>query len=304
MSGSNSTTAGTVKKGFNKKALNPYLLLAPALIIMIGVVFVPVIRALIQSFMTYDLRYPNRTGFIGLANYIKVLTSDTQFWPSFKRTILWVVFGVGFQFFFGFLLALLLNQKFKGRGVFRSLLMIPWVTSGVLIGLIWRWMYDGELGVINDVLVRLHILDKGVAFLSSPKSALPAAIVTLVWQGIPFFALMILAALQGVSTEMLEAADIDGATKIQKLFRVTIPSIKNTLFVTLLLRIIWVTNSVDIILNMTGGGPAYATQTIAVETYQQAHVLNLGYASAIAIIMTILMLCAAIPYLKSTFKKD
>ena len=302
MSGNSSKTAAAAGK--KKTNIYPYLLLAPALVIMICVVFIPVLRALYQSFLNYDLRYPNRIAFVGLANYIKVLTNDAQFWPSFRRTLLWVFFGVGFQFIFGFLLALLLNMNFKGRGIFRSLLMIPWVTSGVLIGLIWRWMYDGELGVINDVLVKCHILQKGVAFLSSPQYALPAAIVTLVWQGIPFFALMILAALQGVSTEMLEAADIDGATKIQKLFRVTIPSIKNTLFVTLLLRIIWVTNSVDIILNMTGGGPAYATQTIAVETYQQAHVLNLGYASAIAIIMTILMLCAAIPYLKSTFKKD
>jgi len=287
-----------------REAMYPYLLLAPALIIMVLIVFIPVIRALISSLYNYDLRYPNRTAFIGLQNYVKVLTKDKQFWPSLKRTVIWIVFGVGFQFLFGFLLALLLNQKFRGRGLARSFLMIPWVTSGVLIGLIWRWLYDGSFGVINDLLMKLGILSSAIPFLSRVNTALPAVIVTLVWQGIPFFTLMILAALQGVSQEMYEAADIDGASSIQKLFRITIPSIRNTLYVTLLLRVIWVANSVDIIQNMTTGGPAYATQTIAIETYQQAHILNLGYASSIAIIMTVLMLCAAIPYLHSTFRSS
>ena len=288
----------------NKTAWYPYMLLAPALIIMILVVFFPVLKAIVSSFQQYDLRYPNKIGFIGLKNYVKILTKDPQFWPSLKRTLLWVFFGVGFQFLFGFLLALLLNQKFRGRGLARSLLMIPWVTSGVLIGLIWNWLYDGNYGVINDLLVRLGILESGIPFLARMNLAFPMIVITLVWQGIPFFALMILAALQGVPQDMYEAADIDGATPTQKLFRITIPSIKNTLFVTVLLRIIWVANSVDIIQNMTAGGPAYATQTIAIMTYQQSQVLNLGYSSAIAILMTILMLCAAIPYLRSTFRNN
>ena len=290
------------RRTLRKENLYPYLLLAPALIVMILIVFVPVCRAIISSLMNYDLRYPARTGFIGLGNYINLLTNDEQFWPSLGRTILWVIFGVGFQFIFGFLLALLLNRKFHGRGLMRSLLMIPWVTSGVLIGLIWRWLYDGNYGVINDLLIKMGVLQTGIPFLSRVNLALPMIIITLVWQGIPFFALMILAALQGVSQDMYEAADIDGANAVQKLFRITIPSIKNTLFVTILLRVIWVTNSVDIIQNMTTGGPAYATQTIAVMTYQQAHVLNLGYSSAIAIVMAIVMLAAAIPYLRSTFR--
>lgn len=294
----------TLTAAQKKARLYPYLLLAPALIIMVGIVFVPVVQALLSSFQNYDLRYPNKNAWIGLQNYIDILTKDKQFWPSFYRTILWIVFGVGLQFVFGFILAMLLNQSFKGRGVVRSLVMIPWVTSGVLIGLIWRWLYDGDYGVINDILARLGILEKAIPFLSRTETAFPAVLVTLVWQGIPFFALMILAALQGVSQDMYEAAAIDGATGIQKLFRITIPSIKNTLYVTILLRVIWVANSVDIIQNMTAGGPAYATQTIAIMTYQKTNVLNLGYASALAIIMTLLMLCAAIPYLQETSKDN
>lgn len=282
----------------------PYLLLAPALLIMVGVVFVPVVEAIIMSFKFYDMRYPNKTQFLGLSNYIEILTKDPQFWPSFGRTLIWVLFGVGFQFLFGFILALILNREFRGRGVVRALSMVPWVTPGVLIGLIWRWLYDGDYGVINDLLIRMGILEDGIPFLSRMETALPATIVSVVWQGIPFFALMLLAALQGVSPDMYEAADIDGANFFQKLFRITLPSIRNTLFVTLLLRVIWVMNSVDIIQNMTAGGPAYATQTLSVYVYQKAHVLNLGYASAMAVLMTLVMLVAAVPYLRSTFKND
>ena len=281
----------------------PYLLIAPALVVVVCVVFIPVIQAVITSLQYYDLRYPTRTRWIGLQNYIDILFHDDLFWPSLKRTLLWVLFGVGFQFLFGFILALVLNQKFRFRGIVRAVSMVPWVMPGVLNGLIWRWLYDGDYGVINDLLIRMGFLDKGIAFLSRTDTALPAAILSVVWQGIPFFALMILAALQGVSTDMYEAAEIDGANFFQRLFLITVPSIKNTLYVTVLLRIIWVTNSVDIIQNMTTGGPAYATQTVGIYVYQRARALNLGYASALAVIMTILLLVVAIPYLRYTFKR-
>ncbi len=282
----------------------PYLLIAPALLTMLCVVFIPVVQAIVTSFQYYDLRYPSKTQFLGLGNYIEIFTQDPQFWPSISRTLAWVVFGVGLQFLFGFILALILNRKFFGCGVVRALSMVPWVTPGVLIGLMWRWLYDGNYGVINDVLIRLGILEQGISFLSRHEAAMPAAVVSVVWQGIPFFALMLLAALQGVSSDMYEAADIDGASGAQKLFYITIPSIKNTLFVTVLLRIIWVANSVDIIQNMTAGGPAYATQTLSIYVYQKAHVLNLGYASAMSVILAVLLLVVAVPYLRFTFQSE
>ena len=167
----------------------PYLLIAPALVVVVCVVFIPVIQAVITSLQYYDLRYPTRTRWIGLQNYIDILFHDDLFWPSLKRTLLWVLFGVGFQFLFGFILALVLNQKFRFRGIVRAVSMVPWVMPGVLIGLIWRWLYDGDYGVINDLLIRMGFLDKGIAFLSRTDTALPAAILSVVWQGIPFFAL-------------------------------------------------------------------------------------------------------------------
>ena len=234
----------------------PYLLIAPAVLIIIAVVLFPALNAVLMSFQSYDLRRPSDIGFVGLTNYIDVL-QDKLFWASLWRTILWVVFGVGFQFVFGFILANFLNKSFRGRGVVRAVSLIPWVTPGVLIGLMWRWIYDGSYGVLNDLLMKVGLISAPVPFLAQESTVMPSVILTIIWQGIPFFALMLLAGLQGVPGELYEAADIDGATGFQKLFRITIPAIKNTIFVTTLLRIIWVANSVDVIFNMTGGGPAY-----------------------------------------------
>ena len=286
-----------------KKSIYPYLLVAPAVIIILCVVFIPVFNAFRMSFQFYDLRKPKEIAFIGLENY-NALFHDRLFWSSLLKTILWVVFGVGFQFFFGFCLALLLNRSFSGRGVFQAVSLIPWVTPGVLIGLMWRWMYDGNYGVINDILQKLHITSENIAFLANPKTAFPSVIITIIWQGIPFFALMILAALQGIPYELYEAAEIDGANGAQKLFRVTIPSIRNTIMITLLLRVIWVANSVDVIFNMTEGGPAYATQTLSVYVFNKANVLNLRYSSAMAIMLTLLLCSVAIPYLIVTFRGE
>mgnify|MGYP001172650823 FL=1 len=279
------------------------MLISPALIIVALVVFVPVIEAIVMSFESHDLRRPMDMGFIGLGNYSEIIR-DPLFWKALRNTFLWVVFGVGFQFLFGFILALLLNQKFRGRGGIRAVSLIPWATPGVLIGLMWKWIYDGNYGVLNDLLMKLHLIDAKIPFLSQLSTAFPSIIVTIVWQGIPFFAIMIMAGLQVIPHDMYEAADIDGANKLQKLFRITIPSLKNVILITLMLRIIWVANSVDIIYIMTGGGPSYSTQTLSVYIFNKANVLDLGYSSAMAIVLMLLLAIVAIPYVKSTFKEE
>jgi len=254
-----------------------------------------------MSFQSYDLRRPSQIRFTGLANYIAAL-HDGLFWQAMLRTVIWVAAGVGFQFIFGFILALLLNRRFWGRGFFRSISLIPWVTPGVLIGLMWRWIYDGNYGVLNDLLMKLGLIDNYIPFLAQQSTAFPAVILTIIWHGIPFFALMLLAGLQGIPDELYDAADVDGANRIQRFFWIIVPSLKNTIFVTTLLRIIWVANSVDVIFNMTEGGPAYSTQTLSVYVFNKANTLNLGYASTLAIFLTIGLSIVAIPYLKNLFK--
>jgi multiple sugar transport system permease protein len=270
---------------------------------MILVVFVPVVNAILMSFQSYDLRRPSGIKFIGIKNYLSVF-ADPLFWQALWRTFVWVAVGVGCQFIFGFILALLLNRKFFGRGFVRSVSLIPWVTPGVLIGLMWRWIFDGNYGVLNDILLKFGIIHDKIPFLVLPQTAFPAVILTIIWQGIPFFALMLLAGLQGIPEELYDAADVDGASGFQRLFRITIPSLKNTIFVTTLLRIIWVANSVDVIYNLTEGGPAYMTQTLSVYIFNKGNALNLGYASTMAILLTLVLAMVAVLYLRNIFRSQ
>lgn len=281
----------------------PYLLVTPALLVVMTVVFVPVIEAITMSFRSYDLTRPSRTGFVGLGNYAAIF-ADPLFWQALWKTIVWVGVGVGFQFVFGFMLALLLNRNFAGRGLVRSLSLIPWVTPGVLIGLMWRWIFDGNYGVLNDILLKLGLIQDKIPFLAQEATAFPAVILTIIWQGIPFFALMLLAGLQGIPDELYDAADVDGANGIQKFFLVTIPSLRSVIYVTTLLRIIWVANSVDVIFNLTEGGPAYTTQTLSVYIFNKGNSLNLSYAATMSIMLTLSLAMVAVLYLRNIFKKQ
>jgi len=281
----------------------PYLLLAPALLVVMTVVFVPVVEAISMSFRSYDLTGPSRNGFVGIKNYIAIF-GDPLFLQSLTRTIVWVGAGVGLQFVFGFILALLLNRKFAGRGFVRSLSLIPWVTPGVLIGLMWRWIFDGNYGVLNDILLRLGLIQDKIPFLAREATAFPAVILTIIWQGIPFFALMLLAGLQGIPDELYDAADVDGANGVQKFFLVTIPSLRSVIYVTTLLRIIWVANSVDVIFNLTEGGPAYTTQTLSVYIFNKGNSLNLSYAATMSIMLALLLAAVAVLYLRNIFRNQ
>ena len=281
----------------------PYLLIAPALLTVLTVVFIPAVNAVLMSFQSYDLRRPTSIGFVGLKNYLAVF-ADPLFWQSLWKTIVWVGAGVGLQFVFGFILALLLNRRFIGRGLVRSLSLIPWVTPGVLIGLMWRWIFDGNYGVLNDILLRIGLIQDKVPFLAREGTAFPAVIATIIWQGIPFFALMLLAGLQGIPDELYDSADVDGASGVQKFFLITVPSLKNVIFITTLLRIIWVANSVDVIFNLTEGGPAYSTQTLSVYIFNKGNSLNLSYAATMSIMLTLALSMVAVLYLRNIFRNQ
>ena len=284
--------------------LIPYILVAPAFILMLLVVGYPILNSIYMSFLDYTLFKPKDIKFVGLANYLKVL-SDPIFRESLLNTVLWVVFGVFFQFLFGLILALLLNRKFKGRGIVRSVILIPWVTPGVLIGLMWRWMYDGNYGVINDILSKLHIIDNFIPWLSSSDTSMASVIITIIWQGVPFFAIMLLAGLQAIPQELYEAAYVDGAGSWHTFWHITLPMLKPTILISTLLRIIWVANSVDVIYIMTGGGPGYSTHTLSVYTYIKAQkALDFGYSATLAIYLTVMLASVAFVYFKNLNLKE
>ncbi|WP_422446405.1 carbohydrate ABC transporter permease [Thermoanaerobacterium sp. DL9XJH110] len=290
-------------KNFWSKS-TPYLLVAPAFILMLAIVAYPIGNSVYISLLDYVLFKPKAVKLVGLANYMSVL-KDPVFWQALINTVIWVGLGVFFQFFFGLILALKLNRQFKARGFIRTIILIPWVTPGILIGLMWRWMYDGNYGVINDILARLHVIKDFVPWLANSSTSLFAVIVTIIWQGIPFFAIMLLAGLQAIPGELYEAAEVDGASSWQTFWHITLPMLKPTILISTLLRIIWVANSVDVIYIMTGGGPGYSSLTLSVYTYMKAQkAMDFGYAATLAIYLTLILSSVAYLYIKNMNLKE
>jgi multiple sugar transport system permease protein len=274
----------------------PYLLLSPALAVTLLIVFFPIVQTAVMSLFNYVIWKPKDTRFIGLGNYLTALR-DPVFWISLRHTLIWVVGVIVLQLLLGFLTAMLLNREFKWRGLARSLILVPWVTPSVITALMWRWMYDGNRGVINDLLVRVGLLHSYFPWLASSSTALPAIMVALMWQGFPFFAIMILAGLQAIPRSLYEAAQVDGATRAQQFLRITLPMLVPVLFTSILLRIIWVANSMDVIYVMTGGGPGYATHTLPLYAFIRAYKgLDFGYASTVAIFLTLLLVAVVAGY--------
>ncbi|RVX42826.1 multiple sugar transport system permease protein [Nonomuraea polychroma] len=281
-----------------------------ALCLLPGVVFValftyyPVLRGAVMAFQRYNLFDLTSTPFTGLENFRAVL-GEERFWTALRNTGTWVVVSLFFQFFLGFGLALLLRRHFRGRGLYQAWVFFPWAMSGFLIGLLWRWMFNGQFGVINDLLLKTGIIDQRIGFLASPGWAMTSVIVANVWYGVTFFAIMIMAALQSVPKELYEAADVDGASRLRQFWHVTLPHIRTTLALIVLLRIIWILNFPDLIYSMTGGGPAGSTDIITTFLIQQVIGGDYGRAGAVGLLVLGLLLSFSVFYLNATrFEKS
>jgi len=272
-------------------------MLAPALGFILTFILYPLGLNFSTSFQHRVFTEPMANQFVGLANYVKIAT-DPTFWLVLRQSALWVTGSLAFQFLLGLALALLLNERFPARGLYRSLILSPWAISGVIIAIMWKWMYNPQVGVLNEILVRLGLVSHRLAFLADPSTALPAVIFTNIWRGTPFFAVMLLAALQAVPKELYEAAAMDGAGPWQRFLHVTLPSIVPMIFAALLLRTIWIFNDVDLIFVMTDGGPVRASETLATFLYKKAsRDLDFGMGSALAMVMfAILMTITALYY--------
>ena len=276
----------------------PYLFLLPAMVVTLAVVLIPVAQTVWMSLHDYVLFRPKNIPFIGLGNFVRMFGDET-FWISLGNSIWWIALVVGGQFLLGFAAALLLNQSFWWRGVARALMIVPWALPSVIIGLTWTWMYDFNVGVLNDALLRFGFISEPVAWLANPTTAFYAIVLALIWQGFPFFAVTILAGLQTIGDELYEAADIDGANRWQRLRYVIWPALADVVATALLLRTIWVANSLDVILVMTGGGPGLATHTLPLYSFLKAYAgMEFGYAGALAIMLTILLMAVVIVYVR------
>ncbi|WP_214319787.1 carbohydrate ABC transporter permease [Nonomuraea sediminis] len=275
------------------------LCLLPGVVFVLVFTYWPMVRGSVMAFQRYNLFDLTETPFVGLENFRGVLAED-RFWTALRNTGTWVFVSLVFQFFLGFGLALLLRRHFRGRGLYQAWVFFPWAMSGFLIGLLWRWMFNGQFGVINDLLLKVGIIDRPIAFLGTPGWAMTSVIVANVWYGVTFFAIMIMAALQSVPKELYEAASVDGASRLGQFWNVTVPHIRPTLALIVLLRIIWILNFPDLIYSMTGGGPAGSTDIITTFLIQQVIGGDYGRAGAVGLLALALLLAFSIFYLNVT----
>jgi multiple sugar transport system permease protein len=275
--------------------LYPQLLVAPVVILVgVGIIF-PLLYLLYMSFHDYNVFYGRVMVFKGLGNYARLL-ADLDFWKALRVSVIWVVGSVAPQFLVGLVMALLLNESFPGRGFVRTVILLPWVVSGVVTAILWGWMFDGTIGVINDLLMKAHFITLPVPWAAQIPTTWVMVLVANSWRGAPFFAIILLAALQAISPDLYEAATVDGADRWQRFRRITLPMIMNAIVLSTLLRAIWTFNFVDLIWTLTHGGPVNETRTLAVHVLQSAYTNgNFGYAATLSVaFVVILMLFSAL----------
>ncbi|HEV8672741.1 MAG TPA: sugar ABC transporter permease [Methylomirabilota bacterium] len=283
-----------------RELLGGYAYLIPVAVVLGGTVLFPILKAMHMSLYHHVLIKPQEYRFIGLDNYARLLADDV-FWLSLWNSFVWVFGSVSLQFVGGFAAALLLHQSFRGRAVVRTVSLLPWVIPGVVVALVWEYVYQPNYGLLNDLLFRLGWLHNRVAWLSDPNLAMPAVIATNVWRGVPFFAIMLLAGLQAIPDELYEAARVDGASVVQRFWHVTLPLLRPIIVVATATRIIWTFNYADLIFVMTSGGPANATQITSTYTLIQAYSnLDFGYAATLSVVLLMIMLAFTIFYLRVT----
>ncbi|WP_186399464.1 carbohydrate ABC transporter permease [Stappia sp. P2PMeth1] len=293
--------AGPTGRPLGRRVL-PYAMLSPAVLVTLAIVFFPMLQTAWMSLHDYVLFRPHRFEFLGLDNYRKAL-ADEVFWISLRHTAIWIGITVPAQLLLGLATALLLNQDFPWRPLARALIIIPWALPSVVIALMWVWIYDSNYGLMNDFLLRLGLIEQAMPWLARPDTALGAIILTLTWQGFPFFAVMILAGLQSIPRSYYEAAAIDGASAWRQFWHITLPGISGVLVTAVLLRMIWVANSFDVIFVMTGGGPGYSTYTLPLYAFVKSRTnLDFGYGSALAVLFTLLLMGVVLIYLRRTGK--
>ncbi len=283
-----------------RETLANYTYLLPAAICLSGTVLFPILKSIYMSLYHNVLSRPQDYRFIGLGNYLR-MAHDPTFWLTLKNSVVWVFWSVSVQFILGFLGALILNASFRGRAVFRTLNLLPWIIPGVVVGLLWEYIYQPNYGPLNDILRRFGLLTVPIAWLSQPASAMPAVIFANIWRGIPFFSIMILAGLQAIPDEVYEAATVDGASVFQRFWHVTLPMLRPIIVVATATRIIWTFNYADLIFVMTSGGPANATQITSSYTLLTAYTdLDFGYAATLSVVLLLIMLIFTALYLKIT----
>ena len=282
--------------------LKPYMYLMPAVLIMLVILAYPIGYNFVISFFQWTLRTPERP-FIGFENFERMIT-DEHFLTILGNTFIWTVLGVFLQMVLGVGLAIFTDSVLGGwkRKYMRTIALIPWLIPGVVTALIWRWMMQSDVGIINSTLMATGLTSENILFLSSPNVAMYSLIFVNTWKATPFWFLMITAGLQSKPVDQIEAATIDGARFPSILRYVILPHLSPVITATGVLTTIWTLNYFDVIWVMTRGGPMNATSTLPIYTYRLAFEFNnFGRSAAMAVITLVITSIICIPYARKMF---
>lgn len=290
--------ANKVKRVKNKAIIaeqrTGYMLVLPTILIISIVSLYPIIRTIWLSLHSMQLQFMSESKFIGLENY-KFLLSDERFWHSVGNTTFFTIVSVIMELVMGILIALLINRPFRGRGLVRASVLIPWAVPTVVAAMMWKFIYDDQLGILNDILVKVGILDSYRTFLGTESSAMWSMIFADVWKTTPFMALLILGGLQTISKDIYESAEIDGANKIRQFFYITLPLLKPTILVALLFRTLDAFRVFDLPWVLTGG----SVESISIYAYQSLFTnLDFGLGSALSFSVFVFVMLISLFYIK------
>jgi ABC-type sugar transport system permease subunit len=272
-----------------KRVLGPdwrmgFLFVLPIVVLVLALVAYPFCYAIYLSMTRKFVGMP--AVFVGFENYVR-LASDGFFLRAVWNSLIFTFGSVVFKLMLGMTMALVLTSNIRFRNVFTGILLVPWVAPTVVSALNFLWIYDGSLGVLNYLLVRVfRILPQGVGWLSEAGTAMASVIFVNIWRGFPFFGISFLAGMKAIPGELYEAASVDGASALQRFFYVTLPSLRNIVIIVVLLSTIWTFNDFGIVYILTKGGPGGATMVLPVFTYEMAFgAQRLGDAIAVALYM-------------------
>jgi multiple sugar transport system permease protein len=270
-----------------------YLLL-PAVALLLLVFAYPIGRSFWLSLFDQNLATGLKPVFSGLFNYTRIV-GDGRFWQTFWTTTRFTVLSVVLELALGMGIALVLNQAFRGRDVVRTIAIIPWALPTSLIALGWTWIFNGDYGIVNDILMRLGLLKEGINWLGEPLTAFITLIVADIWKTTPFISILLLAGLQSIPSDLYEAYAIEGATAWQSFYRITLPMLMPQIIVAALFRFAQAFGIFDLVQVMTGGGPGGATEVVSLYIYATAmRYLDFGYSAAMVVVTFLLLIVAVV----------
>ncbi|PKL14709.1 MAG: ABC transporter permease [Spirochaetae bacterium HGW-Spirochaetae-8] len=293
-------------KGFYlSKTQTAVLFASPAIIFTFVLLLYPIITVFRNSMYDMRLYVQQPSKYIGFENFSHIFTKDPYFWTAFKNTLVFTGIAVPLELFVGFLLALLLNLKIRSRGIYRTLLLLPWVTPPVVAALMWAWLLNYNSGLVNYLLTNIGILSSPRLWLGEAQTALLSVIFIDLWRETPFFILVLLAGMQTVPIELYEAVKIDGGNFLAQIRYVMLPLIKHSILISLLIRTMSAFKIFDLIYVLTHGGPAGATEVLATYTYKTTfEYMKIGLGSAMSIFILLIVIILSIIYIRLLGKQD